>query len=96
MTQAQHIVLGERGLKKGNTIRHGVYHKNMRIFYGGKIVSTCDVQDCNSYHRYSAHIFGVCILCWGRAREILSSTEESLKNALSNYYPFPNRAEDWV
>jgi hypothetical protein len=41
------IELGERGLKKGNMIQHGVYHKNtMRIFYRGKIVSTSYVQDC--------------------------------------------------
>jgi hypothetical protein len=50
MTQAQYRVgaLGERGLKKGNmiqprlidVIQHGVYHKNIRIFYRGKIVST--------------------------------------------------------
>ena len=30
----------ELGLKKGNMIQHGVYHKNMQIFYRGKIVST--------------------------------------------------------
>jgi hypothetical protein len=40
------IELGERGLKKGNMIQHGVYHKNVWIFYRGKIVSTSYVQDC--------------------------------------------------
>ena len=29
-----------------NMIQHGVYHKNTRIFYRGKIVSTSYVQDC--------------------------------------------------
>ena len=28
-------------------IQHGVYHKNMQIFYRGKIVSTSYVQDCS-------------------------------------------------
>jgi hypothetical protein len=37
------IELGERN---GNMIQHGVYHKNTRIFYRGKIVSTSYVQDC--------------------------------------------------
>jgi hypothetical protein len=41
------IELGERGLKKGNMIQHGAYHKNMSIFYRGKIVSTSYVQDCS-------------------------------------------------
>jgi hypothetical protein len=41
------IELGERGLKfAGAGAQHGVYHKNMRIFYRGKIVSTSYVQDC--------------------------------------------------
>jgi hypothetical protein len=39
------IELGERGFKNGNMIQHGVYHKNTRIFYRGKIVSTSYVQD---------------------------------------------------
>jgi hypothetical protein len=38
--------LGERGFKNGNMIQHGVYHKNTRIFYRGKIVSSSYVQDC--------------------------------------------------
>ena len=45
----------------------------------------------NSCLRYSAHIFGARILCWGRARKMgplavlpnCPTTEESLKNALS-------------
>jgi hypothetical protein len=41
------IELGERGFKNGNMIQHGVYHKNTRIFYRGKIVSTSYVQDCS-------------------------------------------------
>jgi hypothetical protein len=41
------IELGERGLKKANMIQHGVYHKNMRIMYRGKIVLTSYVQDCS-------------------------------------------------
>jgi hypothetical protein len=40
------IELGERGFKNGNMIQHGVYHKNTRIFYSGKIVSSSYVQDC--------------------------------------------------
>ena len=32
------IELGERGLKKGNMIQHGVYYQNMWILYRGKIV----------------------------------------------------------
>ena len=41
------IELGERGLlKKGNTIQHGVYHKNMRIWYRGEKVATSYVHDC--------------------------------------------------
>jgi hypothetical protein len=39
------IELGERGFKNGNMIQHGVYYKNTRIFYRGKIVSTSYVQD---------------------------------------------------
>jgi hypothetical protein len=42
------IELGERGFKNGNMIPHGVYHKNTRIFYRGKIVSTSYIQDCLS------------------------------------------------
>ena len=38
--------MGERGFKNGNMIQHGVYHKNTRIFYRGKIVSSSYVQDC--------------------------------------------------
>ena len=30
----------------GSMIQHGVYHKNTRIFYRGKIVSSSYVQDC--------------------------------------------------
>ena len=33
------IELGERGLEKDNIIQHGISHKNMQIFYRGKIVS---------------------------------------------------------
>ena len=41
------IELRERGLlEKGNTIQHGVYHKNMRIWYRGKIGSNSYVHDC--------------------------------------------------
>jgi hypothetical protein len=40
------IELGERGFKNGSMIQHGVYHKNTRIFYRRKIVSTSYVQDC--------------------------------------------------
>jgi hypothetical protein len=32
------IEMRERGLKKGNMIQHGVYHKNMRIKYRGEIL----------------------------------------------------------
>ena len=39
---------GQRGFKNGNMIQHGVYHKNTRIFYRGKIVSSSYVQDCRS------------------------------------------------
>jgi hypothetical protein len=39
--------LGERGFKNGSMIQHGVYHKNTRIFYWGKIVSSIYVQDCS-------------------------------------------------
>ena len=37
-------------------IQHGVYHKNMRISYRGKIVSTSYVQDCryNSKNHFGA------------------------------------------
>ena len=41
------IEMGERGLKKGNMIQHGVYHENMRIKYRGKILSTSYAQDCS-------------------------------------------------
>jgi hypothetical protein len=40
------IELGERVFKNGNMIQHGVYQKNTRIFYRGKIVSSSYVQDC--------------------------------------------------
>jgi hypothetical protein len=46
-TYKLNIELGERGFKNGNMIQHGVYHKNTRIFYRGKIVSSSYVQDCS-------------------------------------------------
>jgi hypothetical protein len=58
------IELGQRGFKKGNVIQHGVYHKNMRIFYRGKIVSTCFVQDCRpslKTSKFCLYFSGSCI-----------------------------------
>ena len=44
----------------------------------------------NSCLRYSAHTFGDCILCWGRARkwalwQFFPTTEESLKKCTASY-----------
>ena len=41
------IELGERGLKKRNMIQHGVYHKNMRIFYMGQNSLNQLCPDCS-------------------------------------------------
>ena len=65
------IELEERGLKKGNMIQHGVYHKNMGIFYRGKIVSTSYVQDCSLVQVYLRRMTN----CYGQLRHWTDGTQ---------------------